>query len=307
LNNFGDTFGKNNKLPLIIKSNDSTTIKQIQDIRTILPRVFFSQRSQRPSTSVNESASEVKYQAKDLIFTTDVSFETENFLNLNKTFNENETIPNQTDTLDQKITTKNFVIKKSNKNKIQISKFNKIGTFNPLSNSHNLAPSTTQKLPETEINHLQQKIVEKLKPRYLTIEADTSSDMSKRTIQSIISQIPQTFTFEEHVQKKLGTLNHLPKTTTNADLMKNFKPVITPKRDLNSIKLRAKSPNMMTSLDLNSLVSPKAANTRIQRYPASEVLDTQPNTLSKRPSSRFRPQEDLLEKLFNPANQKKKN
>ena len=296
----------------------------MQDIRTILPRVFFSQRSQRPSKSVNESASEVKYQAKDLIFTTDISFENENILNLNKTFNESEAVLTQTETLDQKLSPKNFVIKKPNRNKIQISKFNKIGTFNPLSNSNILAPSTTQKLPETEINHLQQKIIEKIKPRYLTIEAETS-DISKRTIQSIISQIPQTFTFEEHVQKKLaaiGTLSRLPNTTTNADLMnklplkvsadsKNFKPVIAPKRDLNTIKVRAQSPNMMTSLDLNSLISPKGGNARItltkERYPASEVLDTQPNTLSKRPSSRFRPQEDLLEKLFNPANQKKKN
>jgi len=325
--NLRDTFEKSNKLPLIIKSNDTNTVRHIQDIRNILPRVFFSQRSQRPSRSVNESSSEVKYDAKDLIFTTDVSFENENTLNM--TFNGRLNEAQTENFLDQKLSPKNFVIRSSsNRNKLQISKFNKIGTFNPLSNSHNLAPSP-QKLPETEPNKLQQKIATKIKPRYLTIEGD--ADISKKSIQSILSQIPQSFAFEEHIQKKLGTLSHLNYTTTNATSvlpekifpsttkvakeLKNFRPVLAPKRDLNSIKNRAESQqtniNMLTSLDLNSFISPKGnarASVAKERYPVSEILDTQSNrTLSKRPSSRFKPQEDLLDKLFNPSNQKNKN
>lgn len=326
--NLRDTFEKSNKLPIIIKSNDTNTVRQIQDIRNVLPRVFFSQRSQRPSRSVNESNSEVKYDAKDLIFTTDVSFENENTLNMtfNDRFNE---APTET-LLDQKLSPKNFVIRSSsNKNKLQISKFNKIGTFNPFFNSHNLAPSVPE-LPETEPNKLQQKISQKIKPRYLTLEGD--ADTSKKSIQSILSQIPQSFAFEEHIQRKLGTLSHLiPNTTTHASSilpervvpsttkaskeLKNFRPVFAPKRDLSSIKNRAESQqpniNMLTSLDLNSFISPKGnARTSVvkERYPVSEILDTQSNrTLSKRPSSRFKPQEDLLEKLFNPSTQKNKN
>lgn len=311
--------GKSNKLPLIIKSNDANTVRQIQDIRNILPRVFFSQRSQRPSRSVNESNSEVRYDAKDLIFTTDVSFENENTLNM--TFSRtNEASCLQTDTLDQKLSPKNFVIKSSsNRNKIPISKFNKIGTFNPLFNSHNLAPSS-QKLSETRPNNLQQKVAQKIKPRYLTLEGD--ADITKKSIQSILSQIPQTFTFEEQIQKKIGASlfpsmdveNIRPSTVkvSTSKELKNLRPVLLPKRDLNNLKDRAESqqPNikMITSLDLNSFVSPKG-NVRVsiqkERYPASEILDSQ-QSLRKRPSSRFRPQEDLVDKLFNPANQKKK-
>lgn len=262
----------------------------------------------------------------------DMSFENEN--NFNMTFEDTPEIITKKQNENSQVHSKDeakdtFVMKRTSKNKLIASNLNVNKSIYTVFNPNNLQ---TPKKRITSAEQ-QQTTLPRITPiktnKPLTIITDEESNMILPSQKPSYFQSPQNINLDGKIREKIASLALFssqiayPKTSTNASNGPSFvftsngkKHIIKgPIQPLNMVNSQAKAfkfsdgsfedslPSLSTSLETKSLCSPKNDLVYIlnsKKQPSSEVLDTVNN--SRRPSSRFKPQEAILEKIFNPSN-----
>ena len=305
-----------NQIQQASQSEAIKSFKKQKGFPGVVSKIFQVKVTKRSPKVTSENKHDTTFDPSHYIFA-DKSFENEN--NVNVSFDgSNEMVQSPAEESQRQIPPKDtFVIKKTARNKLIISNVNT--RVNTLPQSTKQINTQDQGLP---------LIPMKTKP--LSLSTDENTNLSISNLKDSSFQNPQTFRFEEKVKEKLlgplgaDFLSNYPKTTTNASSVifskgQNFvfthngqKHIL--KGPLKPLNLNSHTkafkfsdstsdenlPNIAaTSLEFRSLAQKIELATvlRSKKQSASEVLDL--SNSSRRPSSRFKPQEAVLEKLFN--------